>query len=186
LFGYYISSGTPGFFFQGGIDEAAIYNRALADSEIAAIYAASVAGKALPGFGDFEDLDEDTLLNFLEYGLNTNLAVFNVGPPLTTMFDEYGDTHAVISVLRDPRRTDATLIVESSGDLHDWVPVATSTGGQPFTGIAAIMGEVAGTAPRTVTIIDPYFGDAGFLRVRVARYKNRGRCRGRRAVGASF
>ena len=55
------------------------------------------------------------------------------------------------------------------GDLVDWVPVATSRDGQPFTGIATIVGEVAGTAPRTATIIDPQYGSSGFLRLRVRR-----------------
>jgi hypothetical protein len=169
LLGYYISNSTPGFFFQGAIDEAAIYNRALADSEIAAIYAASVAGKALPGFGDLEDLDGDQLANLLEQGINTNPAVVNAGPSPATMTDASGGVHAVISLVRDPRKTDMTITVESSGDLLNWVPIATSTAGQPFTGIATILGEVAGSAPRTVTIIDPYYGSVGFLRVRVSR-----------------
>ena len=62
-----------------------------------------------------------------------------------------------------------TISVESSGDLLDWVPIATSTAGHPFTGIATILGEVLGIAPRTVTVIDPYYGSAGFLRIRVSR-----------------
>jgi hypothetical protein len=169
LLGYYIANGSPSFFHQGGIDEAAIYNRALADSEIAAIYAASVAGKALPGFGDFEDLDGDQLVNLLEQGINTNPAMVNAGPSPATMTDASGGVHAVISLVRDPRKTDVTITVESSGDLLSWVSIATSTAGQPFTGIATIVGEVAGPAPRTVTIIDPYYGSVGFLRVRVSR-----------------
>jgi hypothetical protein len=45
LFGRDTESGVPNFFFQGRIDEAAIYNRALSAVEIASIYNAGPAGK---------------------------------------------------------------------------------------------------------------------------------------------
>jgi hypothetical protein len=38
-------NGTPIFFFQGRIDEAAIYNRALNGGEVFSIYSAGPAGK---------------------------------------------------------------------------------------------------------------------------------------------
>lgn len=129
----------------------------------------AVADKALPGFGDLDDLDGDQFVNVMEYGISTDLNVMNAGPEPTTMTDIYGGVHSVITLVRDPRRTDVTLTIESSGDLYDWVPIATSTGGNPFTGIAGIVGEVNGSAPRTVTIIDPYYGGSGFLRLRVSR-----------------
>ena len=169
LLGRDTENSSPVYFFNGALDEAAIYNRGLSDSEIAGIYAAGVAGKALPGLGDVEDLDGDQFTNLVEYGVNTNPGISSAGPLLTTTTDSYGGTHAVIPVLRDPRKTDVTLTVESSGDLRDWVVIATSTRGGPFTGIATILGEVAGSAPRTVTIIDPYYGNLGFLRLRAAR-----------------
>jgi hypothetical protein len=47
LFGRDTENGVPNFFFQGRIDEAAIYNRALSAVEIASIYNAGAAGKRL-------------------------------------------------------------------------------------------------------------------------------------------
>ncbi len=47
LLGADIENGVPGLFLNGQIDEASIYNRALAASEIAAIYNVGSAGKQL-------------------------------------------------------------------------------------------------------------------------------------------
>lgn len=41
-------NGAPNYFLQGSIDEAAVYDRALTAAEIASIYNAGPAGKALP------------------------------------------------------------------------------------------------------------------------------------------
>ena len=155
LLGYYIANGSPSFFHQGAIDEAAIYNRALADNEIAAIHAASVAGKALPGFGDFEDLDGNGLSNLAEYGLNTSPANPDGLLPVMFLTQPDGSQQLTLTLLRDPRRSDITLTVESSGDLSQWETIATSHLGGAFTGIAGISGETAGTAPRWVNISDP-------------------------------
>ena len=47
LLGRDTENGAPNFFFQGRIDEAAIYNRSLNGVEIASIYNAGRAGKRL-------------------------------------------------------------------------------------------------------------------------------------------
>lgn len=169
LIGRDSDNGNPAHFFNGAIDEPAFYNSAATDSEIAAIHAADLAGKAQPNLGDSEDLDGDQLANLLEYGINTSPAAGNGSPAGSAFIDPFGYPRAMISFVRDPRKSDVTLTVESSGDLYDWVTIATSTGGAPFTGIATIQGEVAGDAPRTVTIIDPYYGTTGFLRIRASR-----------------
>jgi hypothetical protein len=50
-------NGSPGFFYQGEIDELTIYNRALTGTEIQAIYNAGTAGKCtLPGAISLGDL----------------------------------------------------------------------------------------------------------------------------------
>src|SRR5439155_895340 len=41
-----IENGVLSFFFPGRVDEATLYNRALSAAEVAAIYAADVAGKS--------------------------------------------------------------------------------------------------------------------------------------------
>lgn len=169
-----IENESLAYYFNGQIDETAIYNRALTDTEIAGIYAADLAGKAPPGYGDNEDLDNDGLVNVVEYGLSSDLSKGN-GLPATlgTVTNPDGSVQLKISLLRDPAKTDATITIESSGDLQDWVPIATSVNGTAFTGIATVLGEVSGSAPRVVTIIDPYAEPAGqgrgFLRVRVTR-----------------
>ena len=174
IFGMDLENESPNFFFKGKIDEVAIYGRALSDAEIAAIYAADLAGKALPGLGDNEDPDGDGLANVLEYALGTDPARFSLAPAVSILRNPDGSTQGRISFLRDPAKTDLTLTVESSGDLMDWVPIATSVNGLPFTGIATVTGEVAGSAPRVITVIDPFaetpvgFGQS-FLRVRAVR-----------------
>jgi hypothetical protein len=56
------TEGAPAFFFNGLIDEVRIYNRALSDAEIQALYQA----KARLDYGDirFTDSDGSTLLNY--------------------------------------------------------------------------------------------------------------------------
>lgn len=173
IFGADIESESVSYNFKGKIDEAAIYGRGLSDAEIASIYAADLAGKALPGFGDNEDRDGDGLANVLEYGLGADPARFSLAPAVGIVRNADGSVQGKISFLRDPAKTDLTMIVESSGDLMDWTPIATSVNGQPFTGLATVLGEVAGAAPRIVTVVDPYTDAAGqgkgFLRVRVSR-----------------
>lgn len=162
------------YYFNGLIDETAIYNRGLTDAEIASIYASDLAGKALPGYGDNEDLDGDGIANVVEYGLSSDPTRANgLLATVGKVTNPDGSVQLKISFLRDPAKTDLTLTVESSGDLMDWVPIATSVNGQPFTGLATVLGEVADAAPRVVTVIDPYAEPAGqgkgFLRVRVFR-----------------
>ncbi|MEQ1933658.1 MAG: hypothetical protein ABL962_07255 [Fimbriimonadaceae bacterium] len=66
-------SGNPIYFINGAIDEAAFYDRAATVSEIAAIHAADLAGKALTGLGDDEDLESDGLVKLeQEKGWETN------------------------------------------------------------------------------------------------------------------
>ncbi len=171
LIGRDTESGSPNFFLRGGIDEAAIYGRALSSTEIAAIYQADAAGKALPGTGDFEDLNGDGLVNLLAYGLGISSPAASPGAFVFTA--ENGERYLAINVTRDPAKADVTLTVESSSDLLNWAPIATSTDGAPFRGLATVLGEVTGEAPRVVTILDPYSDPAaprkGFLRLRVSR-----------------
>lgn len=47
-FGAGINTGSPGYFWNGGIDEVEIFNRALSASEIATIYDAGSGGKCKP------------------------------------------------------------------------------------------------------------------------------------------
>jgi hypothetical protein len=86
LLGGDIDNGSVSFLLDGGVDEAAIYNRALTASEIAAIYNAGIAGKQLFTpyqqwkliyFGDINtpdtaDPDGDGFNNLAEYTADTN------------------------------------------------------------------------------------------------------------------
>jgi hypothetical protein len=167
------SSLFPNYFFNGAIDEASIYNRALKDSEIAAIFAAGLAGKALPGMADFEDRDADGLTNVIEYGLSTDVNTFSQPPQIVVHKNPDNTLQSSISILRDPLKTDAIITVERSDDLWDWAPIATSVNGAPFAGYAPVFGEIPGTAPRVITIFDPFavpIGEGrGFLRIKVSR-----------------
>jgi hypothetical protein len=169
LIGSDIENGNPSFFFAGEIDEAAIYNRAISAQEINSIRNAGVAGKRLffpleswrlsnlgdADASDLADPDGDGLSNLIEYALNTNPTVRNAPPSVTLQTNGNGSHQLVFSLMRDPSRNDITIVVESSADLLNWTPIATSTNGSAFTGTAGISGEVAGNAPRPVTIVDP-------------------------------
>jgi len=153
--GGYSENGASQGYLNGLLDETSLYDRALTSAEIAQIFAAGSAGKALPGTADADIASGASLQNLLIYGLSlsANAAGANLSPG-TVIYPDNSE-HLAISFLRDPSRTDITLTVEATSDLQNWTTVATSTGGAPFTGTASISGEVAGTAPRTVTITDP-------------------------------
>jgi hypothetical protein len=164
-----IENGTPSFFFQGLIDEAALYGRAITAQEVNAIRDAGTAGKRtffpleswnLAHFGNPDvsvtgDSDKDGLPDLLEYAIGTDPQVANLGPTITVQTNGNGTRQLKVSLTRDPAKNDITITVESSGDLQTWAPIATSTNGSVFTGTANISGEVGGTAPRLVTIVDP-------------------------------
>ncbi|MDB6136322.1 MAG: hypothetical protein JWM59_4565 [Verrucomicrobiales bacterium] len=178
LLGRDTEHGEARWFVSGAVDEPAIYSRALEDAEIAAIFDAGPAGKALPGSGgggDLDDPDGDGLVNLVEYGLSTDPGAFSTPPGVTARSGPDGSMLMVISLLRDPAKTDITLTVEDSSDLLNWTPVALSAGGGPFAGTAGIEGEVPGAAARKVTIIEPVApapagqGSRRFLRVKVSR-----------------
>jgi len=84
-----IDNGSVSFLLNGGVDEAAIYNRALTASEIAAIHNAGIAGKVMssplspyeqwkqiylgsPSAPDSGDPDGDGFSNLAEYTADTN------------------------------------------------------------------------------------------------------------------
>jgi hypothetical protein len=56
----------------------------------------------------------------VEYGLSSDPNNSSKGPPATTHTYPDGTIGLVISILRDPAKTDVTLTVESSGDLEEW------------------------------------------------------------------
>jgi hypothetical protein len=157
------------------MDDLRIYRRALTQSEVAALYNApdvetfadwaaahlTPAQQANPALNTpHADADSNGLSNAIEFALGGGFPLpFSVqllGPP--------GAQTVRVTLTRNALARGHTLIVETSANLTDWTPLATSINGTPFTGPATIS-ETAGTI-RTVTLDTPFSAPA-FFRARV-------------------
>ncbi|MEQ1748099.1 MAG: choice-of-anchor tandem repeat GloVer-containing protein [Prosthecobacter sp.] len=122
---------------------------------------------------DEDDFDFDGLPNLLEYALGSLPAFPGVeAVPQGTLVSYPDGDRLTLEVLRDPARSDITLIVEVSATLmpNDWTTLATSTLGAPFTGPGYWDGDSATPSARYVTIRDivPIAPDLHrFIRLRV-------------------
>lgn len=123
-------------------------------------------------YPDAGDPDKDGLSVLAEYGLGLSPQVSDVHALPAPSLHSYPDgTRLRLLVPRDPARSDITLEVVSSPDLSGpWTVIASSTGGQPFTGTGYYAGEIGGSGIRTVEIRDPQ-PPAGrkFFRIRMVR-----------------
>jgi immune inhibitor A len=97
IIGADIENGSYAFFHQGQIDEVALYNRALAGEEIAALYAAEAAGHCSSSF--------------------TSNAVWLTSPSWS---------NGVFRVTITAPAPAARVVVEMSSDLQNWSPLRTN------------------------------------------------------------
>jgi sugar lactone lactonase YvrE/formylglycine-generating enzyme required for sulfatase activity len=112
----------------------------------------------------------DGIPNLIKYGLVLNP---NERAPLPTMGME--SNRLTINFKRDPMRADVRLIVEASNDLVNWSVIATSLGGNPFTGNAAVNETELTGGFKQVRVRDTIETSAStrrFLRVRTTLESN--------------
>jgi hypothetical protein len=171
LLGSDIDGGSPNYFHQGRIDEAAIYNRVLTSAEIAAVYGAGSAGKRQffpietwkltnlnnPDAPDTSDSDHDGVPLLIEYafGMNPNTADVSALPQVSTFNYPEGRRLRVIFP-RDPTKTDITIEVQVATDLvaANWTTIASSVGGAPTTGVGYFGGDSSGPGIKQVEVRD--------------------------------
>lgn len=107
-----------------------------------------------PDLGDF---DLDGISNLLEYALLTLPDIPDAGAvPVAAITSFPDESRLAIKVPRDLARNDVTVIVEVSESLlpGSWTTLATSNGGNPFTGPGYFDGDSASPGLKLVTIRD--------------------------------
>jgi hypothetical protein len=123
-----------------------------------------------PDLGDF---DHDGLSNLLEYALLSAPDFPDSGSmPVAAITSFPDESRLAIEVPRDPARTDVTVIVEVSQSLlpGSWTTLASSSGGNPFTGPGYFDGDSASPGLKLVTIRDTQASSLSsmrFIRIRV-------------------
>lgn len=81
LIGFASGGGSPQRFFRGQVDELTIYNRALTEAEILAIFQAGSAGKCKPGVrAVYITNSGSTTVSVINPSTNTVVATVTVGP----------------------------------------------------------------------------------------------------------
>lgn len=115
--------------------------------------------------------DGDGIPNLIKYALVLSpgkALASDLPAPIFVDVDKV--SHLAIELLRDPARTDITIHVEASGDLHSWSTVASSVRGAPDEGKGLVSERLVQRTLRLALIRD--LADASvqpvrFLRVRV-------------------
>lgn len=115
--------------------------------------------------------DGDGIPNLIKYALVLppgKALSSDLPPPIFVEINKA--SHLAIELLRDPARTDISIHVEASGDLHDWSTVASSERGAPYEGKGFVSEREVQRSLRLALIRD--LADASvqpvrFLRVRV-------------------
>jgi glucose/arabinose dehydrogenase len=135
-------------YFRGWMDEVRAYNRALSDSEVAALAAAggyeSWASATMPGLSPLlsaptADPDGDGQSNLLEFALNTNPLAAN--PSAVTIVNA-ADGSLQLSY---PRRTSFSGLrytLLKSNDLLTWSPIGNSVLAESVQGVAGQSVEI--------------------------------------------
>jgi uncharacterized repeat protein (TIGR03803 family) len=122
---------------------------------------------------DLDDPDHDGVSNLLEYALLTAPDVADSEVVPTAAIAAFADGDRLgIDLPRDPARSDVTVHVEISDSLlpGSWISLATSTGGNPFSGPGYFIGDSSSPGLKTVTIRDTQFVSSTskrFIRIRV-------------------
>jgi hypothetical protein len=165
--------GSP---WRGQFDDFRVYRRALSQSEIQTLYAASDtetyddwwlanlspeqrANAAING--PHHDANGNGVSNLMEFALGSA----SLEPLSLNLIGTPGNRSAQLTHTRNSLARGHTLIVECSTDLVTWVPLATSINGTAPAGSATIS-ESAGTV-RTVEVLSPVGSQPTFYRLRV-------------------
>ena len=188
LLGADIENGGFNYFFQGAIDEVALYNRALTAQEIASVYQARGAGKRLffpletwklNNLGNADalnggDPDGDSVPNLLEYtfGLNPSLSDA-AGMPQVSTFNYPEGRRLRIIFPRDPAKNDVTIEVQVTDNLlGSWTTIASSIKGAPTSGAGYVGGDGTGPGIKQVEVRDTVNMSAAsrrFMRIKVSQ-----------------
>jgi hypothetical protein len=120
-----------------------------------------------------EDSDLDGTPNLAEYALNSAPNAPDAANSLRSVLTNYPEGLRLSStILRDPQRTDATVVVEAADTpAGPWTPLAVSTGGGPFSGPGYYGGDSSTPGVKSVEIRDLVNVSEGaqrFFRVRVS------------------
>ena len=116
---------TPSTFFNGSLDEIAIFPRVLTPSEISTIATAQPASPLPAQFADSAAPAGDGMPNLLKYALGLNPLSFTSAKPLSFTMNA---GNAELSFTRRRDATDITYRVERSLNLSSWSEVWTSQG----------------------------------------------------------
>jgi uncharacterized repeat protein (TIGR03803 family) len=118
---------------------------------------------------DLDDPDHDGVPTLLEYALLGDPAIPDANLIPTAGID---GGQLTITLPRDPQRADITVVVEVSGDLLTWSPLATSANGAPFSGPGYDSGDDSLPGLKSVLIRDtlaPLEPSRRFVRIKVLR-----------------
>ncbi len=101
------------------------------------------------------DPDGDGLDTLSEYAYLTNPTVLDAAGAAPALGMDPVSGNLQITFRRNPAATDLTYIVEASGNLTTWTPIASSTGGAATTNLGGALSiNETGTSPLIVTVID--------------------------------
>ncbi len=167
----FVSGPGSFYFFQGRIDEAALYNRALTGAEIGSLFAMGSLGKRPltnyerwklahlndPGAADLGDPDDDGYATLFEYGLNLQPEHPDpTGLPQVSLHDYLNQGKRLRAVVqRDPTHNDVNIEIQGANSLSGpWETLAVSTQGGPFQGTGYVGGDGLGSEIKTVEIRD--------------------------------
>ncbi len=119
-----------------------------------------------------EDLDGDGIANAFEYAFTFSPLTANAPNAAAQIAAAYSGNDVVFTInfRRDPRATELTYILETTGDFVSWTPLVTSVGGAEPTGSGYVTeNDVVGEAPvRQVTAQETVPAtEKRFARVRV-------------------
>lgn len=123
---------------------------------------------------DLADLNGDGSPTLVEYAFA--LSPIGANPSGSDFHSSFASANGTITYTmtfrRDPRATDLTYQLQTSGDLITWAPVAQSTAGAAPTGSASVSeADVPGESPlKIVTVVETFPAPANrFSRLKVIR-----------------
>jgi hypothetical protein len=121
---------------------------------------------------DVADLDGDGISNLIEYAYAFSPLAVNGAGLQTSVNPTAGGQSFTVTFRRDPRATDLTYQLQTSGDLTNWTTIVQSASGAVPTGTGFVSeADAPGEAPvKNVTANESFVGSTNrFVRLRVTR-----------------